>query len=291
MQSYEIRDSLVDALVVDLVGPDASRGLGLPDEELIQMPSKWYLTGFLVPIDAPEDQRGQLLENDEMDAPGNTMVTDDNVIPEKRPAQISFFPSAVGLTTIVPKEAKTMTVTARWGDYSQHELPLENILEEERDDADSTIEEDGRRAFWVWKRTPHEEVLSLNIPESPIKPVRVSVPNSNGLFVEISSRPIRVYVDGQVPEGLRSVSVFLVNNRKPAPDESKDTSFAFQAQVEIKSDAALFPRPDLSEYECDEWDGRVADLQYRDVYDYATGHGAAAEPVDPGAEWPALAAA
>lgn len=278
MESYEIRDSLADAMTVDLVGPDASRGLGIPDEELTQMPSKWYLTGFLVPIDAPNDQRGEILENDELDEQGDTKATDDNTTPEKRAARISYFPSAVGLTTIVPEEAENLNVIARWGDYLQGER--EQIADEDQEDADSTVDEKGKRTFWLWRRVAHEEILTLKIPDRPAKPVRVPIPNGNGLFIEISSRPISVYVEGEVPEGLRSVSVFLINNRKPAPDCSKDVSFAFQAQIELQCDAPFHPRPDLSEYSSDETDGRIADLQYRDVYDYATGHGCAAEPVD-----------
>ena len=280
MQSYEVRDMLADALIVDMVGPDVSRGLGIPDEELTQTPSKWYLTGFLVPIKAPEDQRGQILENDELDEPGDAKATDDNTVPEKRPGRISFFPSSVGLTTIVPKETRKLTIMARWGDYVRRELASEQVSDEEDTDADSTIDEHGQRTYWVWKRVPHEEILELDIPDRPLSPVRVPVTNSNGLFIEMSTRPISVYIKNEVPDGLKSVSVFLVNNRKPEPDHSKDITFAFQAQIELHSVVPFFSRPDLSEYHSEEWDSRVADLQYRDVYDYATGHGCAAEPVE-----------
>ncbi len=47
MKSVEVRQHLVDALRLDLVGPDASRNLGTPDEVLSQAPSRWYLTGSL----------------------------------------------------------------------------------------------------------------------------------------------------------------------------------------------------------------------------------------------------
>ena len=50
----DVRVSLQDALCLDLVGPRGS--LGTPDETLFQAPSRWYLTGFLVPTEA-EDLR------------------------------------------------------------------------------------------------------------------------------------------------------------------------------------------------------------------------------------------
>jgi hypothetical protein len=51
MTPVEVRSQLVDALRLDLVGPDAARGLGTPDEILAQPPSRWYLTGFLAPLE------------------------------------------------------------------------------------------------------------------------------------------------------------------------------------------------------------------------------------------------
>jgi len=51
----DVRESLVDALRLDLVGPDED--LGDPEEVLAQTPSRWYLTGFLVPTEADDGQR------------------------------------------------------------------------------------------------------------------------------------------------------------------------------------------------------------------------------------------
>jgi len=47
MKPVEVRGQLVEALRLDLVGPD--NGSDLEAEVLTQAPSRWYLTGFLVP--------------------------------------------------------------------------------------------------------------------------------------------------------------------------------------------------------------------------------------------------
>jgi hypothetical protein len=75
------------------------------------------------------------------------------------------------------------------------------------------------------------------------------------------------------------VSVFLVNRRKPAPDEQKDKAFAFQAQLEIRADVPLVARPDLRGLASDDWDDRIADLQYHDAGEYAVGHNVATEAI------------
>jgi hypothetical protein len=54
MTPIEVRRKLVHTLGLDLVGPD--RDSDLLNEILPQAPSRWYLTGFLVPIDAEVEQ-------------------------------------------------------------------------------------------------------------------------------------------------------------------------------------------------------------------------------------------
>ena len=55
--SPAVRDYLVDALWLDLVGPSAASELA--DERLPGWvrPSNWYLTGFLIPSDTPFGDR------------------------------------------------------------------------------------------------------------------------------------------------------------------------------------------------------------------------------------------
>lgn len=50
-----VRAALVEALKLDLIGPDNNHPFA--HELLPDSPSRWYLTGFLVPAEAPVDQR------------------------------------------------------------------------------------------------------------------------------------------------------------------------------------------------------------------------------------------
>src|SRR5260370_18016391 len=115
MTSAEIRDGLVEALELDLVGPEPARQY--ENETLPIPPSRWYLTGYLVPFMAPESQRREVTADDELDLIGATTGTDDDAPPERASARKVYFPSSIGLSVLVPSETKSLRVTAQWGDY------------------------------------------------------------------------------------------------------------------------------------------------------------------------------
>src|SRR5690349_12072840 len=100
--STAIRSHLVEVLRTDLVGPSAQ------DEVLHQSPSRWYLTGFLVPTSTPEtadDEGADQLELLEKPTGG-----DDEGAPEKPAARKVFFPSSMGVSVLVDKAAPTLDV-------------------------------------------------------------------------------------------------------------------------------------------------------------------------------------
>ncbi len=81
VRPVDVRNQLVAALKLDLVGPD--NGTDLEGEVLPQAPSRWYLTGFLVPLEASEAQKSDETAQDEFDSTaGDGEATDDDVAPE-----------------------------------------------------------------------------------------------------------------------------------------------------------------------------------------------------------------
>ena len=82
---------------------------------------------------------------------------------------------------------------------------------------------------------------------------------------------------GDIAPETRSVSLFLVNDRNPSPDRERDEAFAFQAELEVRSEVPFVPRPDPREVSGDDWDERVADLHYAGTPEYAAGHGVSAD--------------
>ena len=270
MTSAEVRQRLVDALKLDLVGPE--NGTDLEAEVLPQAPSRWYLTGFLVPLEAGEAQKSDETANDDFDAPaaGGDATVDDTT-PEPPAARRAFFPSSIGLSLLVSKQTRKLQVEVNWGDYRAE--PLDAPVDGE----ESPSPEVSGRMPLRWRRSPHRVEMTLNLPAETARAIEHEVPDSGGLRVAVSVRPVQALgiAEGMVPDGTRSVSVFLVNHRIPGSDELRDQRFIFQAGLAAHAAEPLIPRPNLKGHVTLEWDERVADLQYRDVYEYSVGHGIA----------------
>jgi hypothetical protein len=253
MKSVEVRSKLVDALRLDLIGP--LDGLSDPKEVLPQAPSRWYLTGFVVPIEAAPAQRADEQNTEEVDQAGEGGGRDDDTTPEPAAARQRYFPSSIGLSVIVPAATTHLEVKVSWGDYHLRANGGEK-----------------------WERTPRDAAVAVDLAKATDKARETDVPGSGGLKVAYLARPVgKLAADSGVPPDARTVSIFLVNRRPPKPDEKKDEAFAFQVQLDVTTETALLSRPNLRSLASDEWDECVADLQYRDAGEYAVGHNVATQ--------------
>lgn len=262
----EIRERLVATLELDLVGPWPGHELATEMLPRRERPSNWYLTGFLVPVDAPEDEAADPQAEDDFDDAPETDGDEDRE--DRVAAKKAFFPSSIGLSTLVAGEAAALTVRVRWGDYAAAEHYAEP--------QDGEAQEDGK-PIPVWQRTPCDEQVMVPLGAQPGVLVAHDLAGSDGLEIHTLERAIgaSTATDG-FPPGTRSVSVFLVNRRHPDPDQP-DRAYVFQPEVEVSCEVAFVPRPDLRGASADEWDELVADLHYADLPEYATGHGIAAD--------------
>lgn len=255
-----IRESLVDALRLDLVGPGGI--LGDPKEVLSQAPSRWYLTGFLVPTDADEEQRCDPTSNDELDQAAEPGGLDDDNTPEKTAARRSYLPSSMGVSVLLPAATNEIDAVVRYGEY----LRVEH--------------DEGYAGPQHWQRIPREEVVAVKIDSKLPAGGVVQIPNSRGVELVWSIRGVPdADTDGGLPKGTRSLSVFVVNRRHPGGDDFRDEGFIFQVELELQSDVSFVARPNLRSLESDDWDERVADLQYRDAFEFSVGHSVSTEAV------------
>jgi len=263
--SLEVRERLVEALELDLVGPWHTHEFA---DELLPgwvRPSNWYLTGFLIPADAPLEQSADDDADDELgEVPESEGEEGDE---EQGAAKKGFFPASLGLSTLVAAQASSLSVTVRWGDYAPSEHRSEQ--REREGEADKPLP--------VWRRTPRERDVTVPLGDGSASTAVLSVPDSGGLELQLVERDIPAAGPaGGIPAGTRSVSLFLVN-RRPAEKDRPDRAFVFQAQLEVTCEHPFVARPDLRGALAEEWDEQVADLHYADTPEYATGHGISAD--------------
>jgi hypothetical protein len=303
--SAAIRSQLVEALELDLVGPWPDHPFA--KELLPESPTRWYLTGYLVPESAPLQQRADAAAADEMDAGGDG--TGDDATPPDRASQRSLLPSSMGLNTLVAPGVTTLSAEVTWGDYRwedpSKEAPEpedpglglaeavdEGELKEEavpyqvstKDGASATQAQlEPKRGY---RREPRCETVSIQLPAPDAKPAEFPVPNSGGLRLVVTVRQVAQDPRGRLQKGTQAVSVFLVNGRPPK--ERAYQANIYQAQVKLACEHPFVPRPDLrsgaDEVRQDDWDEQVADLQYRRSFDLVCGLGCSAEPVSVDAE-------
>lgn len=261
VKSAEVRDELIRALRLDLIGPEP--GSEHEREELPHEPSRWYVGGFLVPFEAPEEQKVDPTGQEELFAAGEENGADDADVPERASARKVFLPSSVGLSVLVAVGTSSLEAEVTWGDYR---IPKGEGAEESARRGSET----------TWGREPKRAVVALTLPEGEARAATTAVPDSNGLNLVVTARAAGGVEALGLPAGTRSVSVFLVNDRKPAPEDRKDEAAAFQVRLVLRSKEPLVARPNATGIDSTDWDDRVADLQYRDVFEYAVGHGVSA---------------
>ncbi|HQY63614.1 MAG TPA: DISARM system helicase DrmA [Polyangiaceae bacterium] len=262
----DVRAFVLRALEADLVGP--FRGPGSPEPELLPLPpSRFYLTGFLVPKGAraseePEDDDldGQADEEDSGDAEAGS---------EAPPKQRQFLPSSCGMSFLLPEgpDSDTLEVSLSWAEYTSGE-PYTVLAKQSKKRGGGTVETEKKG----YLRKPLIEKVLLVSLGSLAKLGKsekgLDVPGTDG--VVIVGRMTRTKVGDTT---VRAVSLFVENARE-APEEDRELreeKTLFQVELRVAFAGGILAR-DTRSTSLDR-DGRIADLQFRDVCEYAVGHG------------------
>jgi hypothetical protein len=268
--SASIRDALVNTVQLDIVGP--GQGHPLEAEQLWENepPSRWYLTGFLVPTTALEHLRFDPESAEGVDAvvAGEDGTGDDDVTPDAAPARRIYLPSSIGMSVLVPPGTKALEVEVLWGDYRK--TVVEVVVDGEA------------RQRKVWQRKQRTEKMPVALPKSRLSPVEVT--NSRRVMLYVSARDVseRVGRLAGLAKGTRAVSVFVVNERDPEEEERADEANVYQVELRLRLAEGFVARPNDRGLDDKDADERIADLQYRDAYEFAVGHGVATHAVADG---------
>ena len=136
---------------LDLVGPGEVLGaegqaLGDASEILPQRPSTWYLTGFLVPLDADPEQKIDAQSADELDEGSDVQGLEDAVALNLLQPVCAICHRLLGRACWY-RPMPRAEIIIRWGDYI------------------ARTAEAGEPGPFVWARTPREEEVLIDLPE------------------------------------------------------------------------------------------------------------------------------
>ena len=290
--AQDLRARLVATLRRDLVGPGPD-DRDLAEECLGEPPGRWYLTGFIAPAQdgeaAPDDPAEQeeaelfVPPEEAADPQTGSARAEDDPADDPAAARRRFMPSSLGLTVLLPARVREVEVEASWGDYvTEPPLPPELLVAPEGGEQRTTKEDRERAPTLLWRRVPGCATVRLAVPDGRMKPNIVLSGSSaagfggGALVLEAHARPYDVHQpDGSVDQ-VQAFTIVLVNRRARPRRRYADLAYAFQARLEVRCPEGIRPRRDLSGYDADDSDRRLADLQFRDVEEFAVGRNTSA---------------
>ncbi len=247
-EQYGFRDSIVEELVKDLVGPADGR-----DEVITDLPLDRYIVGVLWPADdllqqAAEPDSGEAEENDAGDSPISQALM--------------RYPTSMGITFSVDlAKASTVQIAIDAAKY----VPS---------DTKGNGESAGSQRPTMRKQIARPDAWVRN--PQVIDPIDwdVATPGAKKLDVVPG---LQLYVYARTPKNGRvAVSVALRNTQVPLKGVLRDSYAWFQVGVEVRSpEKAIVDRSSYGVLSEDA-DLRSAALLYRNARVFAIGHGCAA---------------
>ena len=265
----QVRAELAALASALLMGPLA------PDETIESAPVDTYLTGILWPRGAPVDG---IDDDSGLDRGSDPASAVEASVPGYR----AIRPCSIGITFAVAKEA---TVKISLGETSRY-VPVEIDTGVPLDLGAAPAVSNGAPGRKAWKRSPLGYSIRLD-PDHKSGPVRINdFLDANG--ASIKDTRLALHVRKRVGPAQHVYTVTLINDEPDGEDAGpRDARCLFQAGIVVEATVGespgIQPRSAPPITGGDE-DSLVNALLYRDVREFAVGHGVAAS-------WPSDAVA
>ncbi|WP_203424254.1 hypothetical protein [Sinorhizobium sp. BG8] len=254
-QHRSIRAELLHRVTGLLVGP-------LDDDEIIRSPpADTYLSGILWP-------EGELLDQIEDDQDDGASSSDDGDTDVGVPGYRAVRPCSLGLTFAASVEATIVVSTLDTSRY----VPIE------REPAG------GGRPVRHWRRQKLDYRIELSGREPATWRTNEFIGSDGATFVD---QDMEIHVRRRVSGALQVLTITMINRSSDDDQRLRDERCLFQSGLEVKAvtpngQGAIQPRPALPPQGSDP-DALSSALLYKDVVEYAVGHGVAATwelPID-----------
>jgi hypothetical protein len=247
---YSAVDEIKECLIKDLFG------VSFEDETLEDIePISTYVTGILYPIKTSEKNIEQLVfsevEEDEIVANDVNIedqleAQDDTVLGANK-----YRPRTMGLSVMLPASSKSVLVVFECGKYIHMET-------------EEKIGEDKTKKKHTYKRSPQKIIKEFSVTSE----LGTETQTDNEIGIELSFTIRKI-----MPDGSKLVTTSLINqNELTNKLFVRNESHLFQCKLSLKSDYPLIPiYQNLIEKQDEE--SQIRALMYRDIKNYAYGHG------------------
>lgn len=224
-QEAKLRDSIVDFVKKDLVGPADE------NEILNESPMFAYLTGMIYPKGAAYGEASEQELGFEVDMEENADYSQDDDEDDGQAMTTTKFKqqTSIGATFYLKKIAKSFNIRVNWGDYT--------LLDEVEDDPEEVDlleyakEEDvkKKRTHRRYQRYPQSETIFVEMDK---------LPQNNEFILKTDSRiKLKLNIFGLTNE-YQVISTFISNERSVGDDATD--SILFQVEMEIFAKDDLF---------------------------------------------------
>jgi hypothetical protein len=272
-----VRQHMIDSLRRELLGPDPGRpfvqwagpGSELNGEEVLRpqdRPRMRYGAGILFPngmtysglIDGSADSPDVYGDEDALieDLPEQTDTgdEDDQGDDDEVPVLNSFVPSSMGISFLADC-GEGLEVEVSWATYSERQM------------VGWAGARDGTEKLWF--RTPHIQKLVFGVRD-PSSTCQWTEDLQDGVGPRV------VFVDRPWRDGLRLVTVTMLNTRQTVNSDDADCFFQCGLRVSPTGKSSIHPYPSRPDHDLDDEELSLK-LLYRHRPVYAVGHGCAAD--------------
>lgn len=297
--SPRVRDELADLLRRDLLGPWGGELEVLVDGQARERsPRDRYIVGLLAPADAGVGEDPVARESaDDGDLEVSASGDEGDESAAARTSSVRFHPSSLGLSFAVDVAVGVVTVGASWGRYEQ--VPAAELVDSQGTARDGdVVVEDGDSGGGEGPPAVVERPRGKGWRRVPVEsgPLLIDLTEETGVL-PVPGQHVVVRWRSRVRGGLRLVSVWLVNRQTEAsfPGLGKDAAWMFQAQVAVTAGDGRSPvfvsRPDLEggkDVLASDAERDLLEMLYRNVPEYAVGHGVATAFEEPAGQDPVV---
>jgi hypothetical protein len=254
----EVRSELLEFLRKTQLGPETE------DEKLPERPGRRYMIGILFPPDTPMEA-----EDDDAGPNAAEETTEEREADLPIPFSRVTRPSSLGLTFVVVGWDTDLDFAIKGARYVLQEEPVQEGKHDAKTQDKEPAKLTSRKTRRVWLRKP----FSISFNEHPADEIlRREV--VSGLELTVKSK--------ELPEKNGVVLTTMLTNRMtalPASDHAADERSFFQIEMRItcrhKGKPAVLSRVLRPRVSDEDFDSN--ELLYRNVRQYAIGHGCAAD--------------